>query len=84
MDTNMLHDIADLFLVSYLWIKDFKPVSKFTEGRRTLFQFRSSPELREEIEKYYAAGTTIDALTFADRYRFIINMARSVRQEGGR
>jgi hypothetical protein len=81
METKV-NSISDLFLVAYLISIGIKPVSKVVEGHNTLFLFTSSPELEKEIDKYYAGGTTVDALAYAEKYRFVIGVAKGFRSQG--
>jgi hypothetical protein len=73
--------VDDLFLVSYLLLKDFKPTSRTGDTRRAIFSFELSTELREEIENYYSHKTSVDALALFDRYRVAFTLAKNAKSE---
>ena len=75
-------NISDLFLTAYLITQGFKPIGRVVEGHNTLFQFKTSPELEKTIEQYYTGETSVNAATFADKYRFVLNMVKSLRTAG--
>jgi hypothetical protein len=80
MSTNK-HELNDLFLISYLFLRDFKPIARRSDEQRAIFTFELSPQLREEIENYYSQKTSVDALSLFEKYRVVFLMAKQTRAE---
>lgn len=64
---NEIYQSSDFGLVVYLSL--FYPIiSKETlSGNRVIFSFEQTPELLENVQKYYNKETQVDALTYKNQ-----------------
>ena len=82
--SNTDRTINDVLLVAYLTAAGFKQSRHpFSAGNFMQFIYERTPELEEQIEKFYLRETSVDALTVLEAFRTIKAWASEVKKNKG-
>lgn len=63
------YKVQSLYEASYLLVKGFSLTGKEDAGNKITLLFKDSPELRQEVLKFYNGGGIIEAKEVFDSYR---------------
>jgi hypothetical protein len=78
---NTDRSINDVLLVAYLTVAGFKQkYHPFQAGNFMQFIYERTPELEEQIEKFYLRETLVDALTVLEAFRTTKAWASEVKK----
>ena len=62
-------ELSDLYALSALREQGFKPLRTASDGRRCVWVFEATPELRTALEAFFGREMKVDALGFSERVR---------------
>jgi len=69
MNTNNKKRISDLALSAFLSSIGHEILDVEAEGRKTLFIFKATPQLEQDMLKFFNRHGTVDALTYSEVLR---------------